>query len=119
MLNKSYEWNTEYESHHIKVTCWYDLREEPFKGGGKVLVDNAIVGSWGLVIPEAKKPIVSITRVNDKIRFLNIYAAGAFKPKLSVEVNGKFIYQDTLNMFDRYFLKNPKIVKKMKKWTGM
>jgi hypothetical protein len=28
MLNKSYEWNTEYESHHIKVTCWYDLREE-------------------------------------------------------------------------------------------
>jgi hypothetical protein len=119
MLNKSYEWNTEYESHHIKVTCWYDLREEPFKGGGKVLVDNAIVGSWGLVIPEAKKPIVSITRVNDKIRFLNIYAAGAFKPKLSVEVNGKFIYQDKLNMFDRYFLKNPKIVKNMKKWTGM
>ena len=43
--------NTEYESHHIKVTCWYDFSDEHIKGGGEVLVDNEIVGSWGLVIP--------------------------------------------------------------------
>ena len=119
MLNKSYEWNTEYESHHIKVTEWYDFREEPFKGGGEVLVDNEIVGSWGLVMPEGKKPIVSITRVNDKIRFLNIYGCGAFKSKISIEVNGKFIYQDKLNMFDRFGVNNPKLVKKLKKWAGV
>ena len=69
MLNKSYEWNTECESHHIKITCWYDFREEPIEGGGEVLVDNEIVGSWGLVVPEGKSLIVSITRVNDKIRY--------------------------------------------------
>tara|TARA_B100000768_G_scaffold64066_1_gene61857 strand:+ start:334 stop:693 length:360 start_codon:yes stop_codon:yes gene_type:complete len=119
MLNKNYEWNTEYESHHIKVTCWYDLSGEHLKGGGEVLVDNEIVGSWGLVIPEGKKPIVSITRVNDRIRFLNIYAAGAFKPKISIEVNGKFIHQDKLNMFDRYGVNNPKLIKKIKKWAGL
>ena len=119
MIQKKYEWNIEYESHHIKVTCWYDYREEPFKGGGELLVDEEIIDSWGLLIPEGDKPIVSVNRVNDKIRFLNIYAAGAFKPKLSVEVNGTVIYQDKLNMFDRYLLKNPKLVKKMKKWAGM
>ena len=47
MFNKGYEWNTEYESHHIKVTSWYDFREETIEGGGEVLVDNEIVGSWG------------------------------------------------------------------------
>ena len=82
-------------------------------------MDNEIVGSWGLVIPEGKKPIVSITRVNDRIRFLNIYAAGVFKTKISIEVNGNFIYQDKLNMFDRLGVNNPKIVKKLKKWAGI
>ena len=48
-------------------------------------MDNEIVGSWGAVLAEGDKPIVSVNRVNDKIRFLNIYAAGAFKPKISIE----------------------------------
>ena len=119
MLNKSYEWNTEYEPHHIKVTCWYDLSEEPFKGGGEVIVDNEIVGGWGAVLTEGDNPIVSVNRINDKIRFLNIYACGAFKPKLSIEVNDKFIYQDKLNFFDRYLLNSPKLTKTIKQMARL
>ena len=77
----------------------------------------SVVG--GAVIPEGDKSIVSVNRVNDKIRFLNIYACGAFKPKISIEVNGKFIYQDKLNIFDRYVLNRPKVTRTNKKWAGL
>ena len=119
MLQKNYEWNVEYESHQIKIISWYDLREEPFKGGGEVSVDSAIVGSWGLIIPEPDTPIVTANRINDKIRFLNVYATGAFKPKISIEINGNFIFQDKLNFFDRYLVNNPKLLKKLKKLSGL
>jgi hypothetical protein len=119
MLQKNYEWDVQHESHHIKVTSWYDLREEPFKGGGEASVDNEVVGSWGLVIPEPNTPILSAQRINDEIRFLNIYATGAFRPKISVEVNGDFIFQDKLNFIDRYLINNPKLLKKLKKLSGM
>jgi len=70
-------------------------------------------------LAEGDKPIASVNRINDKIRFLNIYACGAFKPKLSIEVNDKFIYQDKLNFFDRYLLNSPKLTKTIKQMARL
>ena len=119
MLKKSYEWTIDYETEQIKVRSWYDFTEEPMKGGGEVTVDHQVVGSWALIMPDPNKPFISLTQVSDRIRFLNIYAAGAFKPKISVEVNGKFIYQDRLNFIDRYLVKRPKIYQKIRDWSGL
>ena len=119
MLKKSYEWTIDYETEQIKIRSWYDFSKEPFEGGGEVFVDARVVGSWGLMMPKPDKPFIGLTQVSDRIRFLNIYGTGAFKPKISVEVNGRFIYQDRLSFIDRYLVKRPKLYQKLIDWSGL
>lgn len=115
MLKKNYEWKVIYGSHRIRVTTWYDFTVQPYQGGGELLVDNKTVRTWGLMIPQPSKPFVRVTELSDTIKSLNIYGTGAFRPKISIEVNDEFIYQDRLNVIDRFFIKRPKLISKLKK----
>ena len=119
MSKKELTWIINYKSHRIEIQDEYDMLVKPPKGGGKLLIDDREVQTWELILPLPDKPFVSIEGISEKIHSIKLYGAGAFRTKLSVEVNNEFIYQDKLNVFDKYFIKNPKLIEKVKKSTGL
>ncbi|RZO06760.1 MAG: hypothetical protein EVB02_02330 [SAR92 clade bacterium] len=119
MGKKNLTWIVNYKSHRIEIQNNYDFIVRPPQGGGKLLIDDREVQTWELILPLPNKPFVSIEGISEKIYSIKLYGAGAFRTKLSVEVNNEFIYQDKLNVFDKYFIKNPKLIEKVKKSTGL
>ena len=119
MSKKNLTWMIKYKSHQIEIQNNYDFTVNPPKGGGKLLIDESEAQTWELILPLPNKPFVSIEGISEKIYSIKLYGAGAFRTKLSVEVNNEFIYQDKLNIFDKYFIKNPKLIEKVKKSTGL
>ena len=57
--------------------------------------------------------------ISEEIQSIEIYGAGAFRTKLSIKVNDEFIYQDNLNIIDRYLIRNPKLIEKIKRSSGL
>jgi hypothetical protein len=92
---------------------------KPPKGGGKLLIDDREVQTWELILPLPTKPFISVEGISEEIYSIKLYGAGAFRTKLSVEVNNEFIYQDKLNIFDKYLIRNPKIIEKIKESSGL
>ena len=119
MGKKNLTWIVKYKSHRKESQNNYDFIVRPPQGGGKLLIDDREVQTWELILPLPNKPFVSIEGISEKIYSIKLYGAGAFRTKLSVEVNNEFIYQDKLNVFDKYFIKNPKLIEKVKKSTGL
>ena len=119
MSKKDLSWTIKYKSHQIEIQNNYDFTVNPPKGGGKLLIDECEAQTWNLILPLPTQPFVSIEGISEKIYSIKLYGAGAFRTKLSVEVNNEFIYQDKLNVFDKYFIKNPKLIEKVKKSTGL
>ena len=119
MSKKNLTWTIRYKSHQIEIQNNYDFTVNPPKGGGKLLIDDREVQTWELILPLPTKPFVLIDGISKEIYSIKLYGAGAFRTKLSVEVNNEFIYQDKLNIFDKYFIKNPKLIEKVKKSTGL
>ena len=119
MSKKNLTWMIKYKSHQIEIQNNYDFTVNPPKGGGKLLIDEREAQTWELILPLPTKPFVSVDGISEEIYSIKLYGAGAFRTKLSVEVNNEFIYQDKLNVFDKYFIKNPKLIEKVKKSTGL
>ena len=119
MSKKDLSWTIKYKSHQIEIQNNYDFTVNPPKGGGKLLIDDREVQTWELILPLPTKPFVLIDGISEEIYSIKLYGAGAFRTKLSVEVNNEFIYQDKLNIFDKYLIRNPKIIEKIKESSGL
>ena len=119
MGKKNLTWIVNYKSHRIEIQNNYDFIVKPPQGGGKLLIDDREVQTWELILPLPNKPFVSVEGISEKIYSIKLYGAGAFRTKLSVEVNNEFIYQDKLNIFDKYLIRNPKIIEKIKESSGL
>ena len=119
MSKKNLTWMIKYKSHQIEIQNNYDFTVNPPKGGGKLLIDECEAQTWNLILPLPTQPFVSIDGISAEIYSIKLYGAGAFRTKLSVEVNNEFIYQDKLNIFDKYLIRNPKIIEKIKESSGL
>ena len=119
MSKKSLVWSIKYKSHQIEIKSKYDFTLNPPTGSGNLLVDNNSISSWGLLLPLPNKPFVCVSDISEEIQSIEIYGAGAFRTKLSIKVNDEFIYQDNLNIIDRYLIKNPKLIEKIKRSSGL
>ena len=119
MSKKSLVWSIKYKSHQIEIKNKYDFTVNPPTGSGNLLVDNNSISSWGLLLPLPNKPFVCVSDISEEIQSIEIYGAGAFRTKLSIKVNDEFIYQDNLNIIDRYLIRNPKLIEKIKRSSGL
>ena len=119
MSKKSLVWSIKYKSHQIEIKSKYDFTVNPPKGSGNLLVDKNSISSWGLLLPLPDKPFVCVSNISEEIQSIEIYGAGAFRTKLSIKVNDEFIYQDNLNIIDRYLIRNPKLIEKIKRSSGL
>ena len=119
MSTRNLTWIIKYKSHRIEIQYNYDFTRKPPEGDGKLFIDEREAQTWGLILPLPTKPFVSIDGISEEIYSIKLYGAGAFRTKLSVEINNEFIYQDKLNIFDKYLIRNPKIIEKIKESSGL
>ena len=119
MSKQNLTWRINYKSHQIEIQDNFDFTVKPPTGGGKLLIDEREVQTWELTLPLPTKPFVTINEISEEIFSIKVYGAGAFRKKLSVEVNNEFIYQDKLNIFDKFLIRNPKLIEKVKKSSGL
>ena len=101
------EWLVDFNGRIIKVTNWWGWEMEKFtikrgyKGSADLYLDGDHLDQNTDMISNPKKAFLTKYEVSDDIKSIEVFAAGAFKIKMSIMVNGKIILQDKLSLIDR------------------
>jgi hypothetical protein len=57
------------------------------------------------MLPDTKKPMLKHNGFSESIQSIEVFVAGAFSVKISVLVNGEIIFNDPLNVIDKFLLR--------------
>ena len=90
-MNKSNykEWSVNFNGKTIKVSNWWDWR---MKGSADLYLDDEHLDKNTdiNVLVSPRKAILSSYEVSDEIESIEVFAAGAFKIKISIKVNAAY-----------------------------
>ena len=72
------------------------------KGSADLYLDDEHLDKNTDMVANPKKPLLSKYEVSDDIKSIEVFAAGAFKIKISIMVNGDIVLADKLSLIDRF-----------------
>ena len=93
------EWSVNFNGKIIKVSNWWDWR---MKGSADLYLDDEHLDKNTDMMANPKKAILSKYEVSDEIKSIEVFAAGAFKMKISIKVNGEIVLAEKLSLMDRF-----------------
>ena len=95
------EWCIKFDGRIIKVSNWWDWN---MKGSTDLYLDNEHLDKNTNinVLISPRKAILSSHEVSDEIESIEVFAAGAFKIKISIKVNGEMVLAEKLSLMDRF-----------------
>ena len=93
------EWSVDFNGKTIKVSNWWNWEG---KGSADLYLDNEHLDQNTDMLVNPNKAMLSKSEVSDDIKSIEVYAAGFFKIKISILVNGDIFFSDKLNLIDRF-----------------
>ena len=93
------EWSVNFNGKTIKVSNWWDWK---MKGSADLYLDDEHLDKNTDMIANPKKVLLSKYEVSDEIKSIEVFAAGAFKIKIAIIVNGDVVLKDKLSLIDRF-----------------
>ena len=93
------EWSINFNGKIIKVTNWWDWDG---KGSADLYLEEEHLDKNTDMFANPKKVLLSKYEVSDDIKSIEVYAAGFFKIKISILVNGNIVFSDKLSLIDRF-----------------
>ena len=93
------EWSVNFNGKTIKVSNWWDWR---MKGSADLYLDDEHLDKNTDMMANPKKVLLSKYEVSDEIKSIEVFAAGAFKIKISIKVNGEIVLAEKLSLMDRF-----------------
>ena len=93
------EWSVNFNGKTIKVSNWWDWK---MKGSADLYLDDEHLDRNTDMIANPKKVLLSKYEVSDEIKSIEVFAAGAFKIKIAIIVNGDVVLKDKLSLIDRF-----------------
>ena len=93
------EWSVNFNGKTIKVSNWWDWK---MKGSADLYLDDEHLDKNTDMMANPKKAILSKYEVSDEIKSIEVFAAGAFKMKISIKINGEIVLAEKLSLMDRF-----------------
>lgn len=93
------EWSVNFNGKIIKVSNWWDWK---MNGSADLYLDDEHLDKNTDMMANPKKAILSKYEVSDEIKSIEVFAAGAFKMKISIKVNGEIVLAEKLSLMDRF-----------------
>ncbi len=93
------EWSVNFDRKIIKVSNWWDWK---MKGSADLYLDDEHLDKNTDMVANPKKVLLSKYEVSSDIKSIEVFAAGAFKIKISIMVNGDIVFADKLSLLDRF-----------------
>ena len=93
------EWSVNFNGKTIKVSNWWNWK---MKGSADLYLDDEHLDKSTDMMANPKKAILSKYEVSDEIKSIEVFAAGAFKIKISIKVNGEIVLAEKLSLMDRF-----------------
>jgi len=95
------EWSVDFNGKIIKVTNWWSVAPGEMKGSADLYVDDEHLDKNTDLIANPNIALLSKYEFSEEIKSIEVYAAGNFKVKISIMVNGEIVLQDKLSFIDR------------------
>ena len=95
------EWSVDFNGKIIKVTNWWSVAAGEMKGSADLYVDDEHLDKNTDLIANPNIALLSKYEFSEDIKSIEVYAAGNFKVKISIMVNGEIVLQDKLSFLDR------------------
>ena len=93
------EWSVNFNGKIIKVSNWWDWK---MNGSADLYLDDEHLDKNTDMMANPKKALLSKYEVSDEIKSIEVFAAGAFKMKISIKVNGEIVLAEKLSLMDRF-----------------
>ena len=93
------EWSVNFNGKIIKVSNWWDWK---MNGSADLYLDDEHLDKNTDMMANPKKAILSKYEVSDEIKSIEVFAAGAFKMKISIKINGEIVLAEKLSLMDRF-----------------
>ena len=93
------EWSVNFNGKTIKVSNWWNWEG---KGSADLYLDDEHLDKNTDMMANPKKAILSKYEVSDEIKSIEVFAAGAFKMKISIKINGEIVLAEKLSLMDRF-----------------
>ena len=72
------------------------------KGSADLYLDDEHLDKNKEMVVNPKKVLLSKYEVSEDIKSIEVFAAGAFKIKISIMINGDIVFADKLSLVDRF-----------------
>ena len=92
-------WSVTFDGKTIKVSNWWDWK---MRGSADLYLDDEHLDKNTDMMANPKKVLLSKYEISDEIKSIEVFAAGAFKIKISIMVNGDIVFADKLSLMDRF-----------------
>ena len=96
------KWEMVFGDHAILVTNWWDWN---MTGSADLYIDGQHLDQSTEMLPDTKKRMLKHNGFSESIQSIEVFVAGAFSVKISVLVNGEIIFNDPLNVIDKFLLR--------------
>ena len=93
------EWKVDFKERTIRVSNWWNWE---MKGSADLYLDDEHLDKNTDMLANPKKVLLSKYEVSENIKSIEVYAAGVFKVKISILVNGNVVLADQLSLIDRF-----------------
>ena len=93
------EWSVNFNGQKITVSNWWDWN---MKGSADLYLDDEHLDKNTDMVVNPKKVLLSKYEVSEDIKSIEVFAAGAFKIKISIMINGDIVFADKLSLVDRF-----------------
>ena len=99
------EWVVDADSTTIKVSNWWSLKGGELVGAADLYIDGVAKDQNTSLVPNPHKPLLSAFDISETMQSVEVFAAGVFKVKVSILVNGEVVLREDLSWIDRLFNK--------------
>ena len=95
------EWSVDFNGKIIKVTNWWSVAAGEMKGSADLYINDEHLDKSTDLVANPNLALLSKYEFSEDIKSIEVYAAGTFKVKISIMVNGEIVLQDKLSFLDR------------------
>lgn len=99
------EWVVDVDGTTIKVSNWWSLKGGELVGAADLYIDGVAKDQNTSLVPNPHKPLLSAVDISETMQSVEVFAAGVFKVKVSILVNGEVVLREDLSWIDRLFNK--------------
>lgn len=99
------EWTVSVGGATIKVSNWWSLKGGELVGAADLYINDVAKDQNTSLVPNPHKPLLSAYGISETVQSVEVFAAGVFKVKVSIMVNGEVALRENLSWIDRLFNK--------------